>query len=267
MSAEGQHGNDRPSPGGRLQDRVTIVTGGGLGLGKVYCRALAAEGARVVVADIASDAAEEVAGSIRDEGGEAIAVAVDVTSPENTEAMAAEAVERFGSIDVLINNAAMYSAILPKKHFTEIPTDEWDRLMAVNAKGVFLCVKAVLPAMRERGAGKVVNVSSATVFSGAPGFLHYVASKAAVVGMTRALARELGADGISVNAIAPGLTDSDTSEGLVSHEDMQRQAGARALNRVETPEDIVGTVLFLASADSDFVNGQTIVVDGGGILH
>jgi len=267
--SEGRRPGSRrsPSPGERLKDRVTIVTGGGLGIGKVYCRALAAEGARVVIADIASDAAEDVAEAIRSEGGEAVGVTVDVTNPESAEAMAAEGVEAFGGIDVLVNNAAMYSAILPKKHFTEIPIDEWDRLMAVNTKGVFLCVKAVLPAMREKGSGKIINVASATAFSGAPGFLHYVASKAAVVGMTRALARELGADNVTVNAVAPGLTDSDTSKGLVSDEDMQQQAGARALKRVETPEDIVGTVLFLASSDSDFLSGQTIVVDGGGILH
>jgi 3-oxoacyl-[acyl-carrier protein] reductase len=251
----------------RLDGKVVIVTGGGLGIGKIYCRALAEEGARVVGADIVSEAAEEVAESIRREGGEALSVAVDVTSPESAEAMAEQVVGRFGRIDVLVNNAAMYSAILPKKHFTEIPPDEWDRLMAVNTKGVFLCVKAVLPAMKEQGSGKVINIASATAFSGAPGFLHYVASKAAVIGMTRALARELGADNITANAIAPGLTSSDTSDGLVPDDDVQHQVRARALNRVEVPEDIVGTLLFLASSDSDFVNGQTIVVDGGGILH
>lgn len=251
----------------RLKDRVTIVTGGGLGIGKIYCRALAAEGARVVVADIAAEAAEEVADSIRREGEQAISVAVDVTSPESVEAMATQVVDRFGRIDVLVNNAAMYSTILPKKHFTEISPDEWDRLMAVNTKGVFLCVKAVLPAMREQRAGKVINIASATAFSGAPGFLHYVASKAAVIGMTRALARELGPNNITATAIAPGLTSSDTSDGLVPNDDVQHQVQARALKRVEVPEDIVGTLVFLASSDSDFVNGQTLVVDGGGILH
>jgi NAD(P)-dependent dehydrogenase (short-subunit alcohol dehydrogenase family) len=251
----------------RLRDRVAIVTGGALGIGKVYARALAAEGARVVVADIAAEAAAEVAGAIAREGGEALAVAVDVTSVESTEAMARRAVERFGRIDVLVNNAGLFAAILPKKPFMEIGAEEWDRVMAVNTRGSFLCVKAVFPAMRDQGGGKIVNIASATAFSGAPGFVHYVASKAAVIGMTRALARELGPYNIGVNAIAPGLTASETAAPLIAETDLRGQVQARSFKRVEVPEDIVGALLFLASSDSDFVSGQTLVVDGGGFLH
>ncbi|MBI4491198.1 MAG: 3-oxoacyl-ACP reductase FabG [Chloroflexi bacterium] len=251
----------------RLQDRVAIVTGGGIGIGKVYSRALAAEGARVVVADIAAEAAEQVAVEIVGRGGQALAVRVDVTSVESTEAMARQAVERFGQLDVLVNNAALFTGILPKKSFDQIGPDEWDRVMAVNTKGPFLCVKAVYPYFRERRAGKIINIASVVAFSGAPGFVHYVASKAAVIGFTRALARELGPHNVTVNAIAPGVTASETAAPLIAEEDMRFQVQARAIKRVQVPEDIAGAVVFLASPDSDFITGQTLVVDGGLKMH
>jgi 3-oxoacyl-[acyl-carrier protein] reductase len=242
----------------RLKDKVAIVTGGGIGLGRAYCKALAAEGAKVVVADIQDDAAKAVAKEV---GG--IAVRVDVTSPEQTQAMAAKALEAYGGIDVLVNNAGMYSSI-KKRPFTEIPLDEWDRCMAVNVKGVFLCCRAVHPQMKQQGKGKIINISSGTVLGGTPMFLHYVTSKAGVIGLTRSLAREIGGDGINVNAITPGLTIADENQKkMLSEEYLAPRRQARAIKRDQYPEDLVGAVVFLSSADSDFITGQTINVDGG----
>jgi 3-oxoacyl-[acyl-carrier protein] reductase len=242
----------------RLKDRVAIVTGGGVGLGRAYCHALAREGARVIVADIQEGAAAQVAGEV---GG--IAVRVDVTSPQDTRDMASKALAACGRIDILVNNAGMYSSIA-KKPFHQIDEAEWDRVMAVNVKGVFLCCRAVHPAMQKQKKGKIINISSGTVLGGTPMFLHYVTSKAGVIGLTRALARELGADNICVNAITPGLTIADEAQKkMLSEEYLAPRRQARAFKRDQYPEDLVGTVLFLASPDSDFVTGQTINVDGG----
>src|SRR5260221_7188593 len=190
----------------RLKDKVAIVTGGGIGLGRAYCKALADEGARVVVADIQDDAAQAVAKEVK-----GLAVRVDVTSPEQTQAMAAKALDTYGAIDILVNNAGMYSSI-KKRPFTEIPLDEWDRCMAVNVKGVFLCCRAVHPQMKKQGKGKIINISSGTVLGRSPMFLHYVTSKAGVIGLTTGLAREIGGDAINVNAITPGLTNADENQ-------------------------------------------------------
>jgi len=242
----------------RLKDKVAIVTGGGIGLGRAYCKALAAEGANVVVADIQDDAAQTVADEVH-----GVAVRVDVTSAEQTQAMAARALEAYGAIDVLVNNAGMYSSIA-KRPFTDIPLDEWDRCMAVNVRGVYLCCRAVYAQMKKQRRGKIINISSGTVLGGTPMFLHYVSSKAAVIGLTRALAREVGGDGINVNAITPGLTIADDNQKrMLSEEYLAPRRQARAIKRDQYPEDLVGTVVFLASADSDFITGQTLNVDGG----
>ena len=242
----------------RLKDKVAIVTGGGIGLGRAYCIALAKEGAKVVVADIQHAPAREVAKEV---GG--IAVRVDVTDEEQTRAMAAKAVDAYGAVDILVNNAGMYSSIQKKPYF-EISVDEWDRVMAVNVKGVFLCARAVHPQMKRQRKGKIINISSGTVLGGTPMFLHYVTSKAGVIGLTRALAREVGADNINVNAITPGLTIADEQQKkMLSEEYLAPRRQARALKRDQYPEDLIGTVLFLASGDSDFLTGQTINVDGG----
>jgi 3-oxoacyl-[acyl-carrier protein] reductase len=242
----------------RLKDKVAIVTGGGIGLGRAYCKALAGEGAKIVVADIQEGPAKEVAREVN-----GIAVRVDVTSPGETENMARKAVDAFGQIDILVNNAGMYSSI-QKRPFFEIPLEEWDRVMAVNVKGVFLCARAVHPAMKRQRKGKIINISSGTVLGGTPMFLHYVTSKAGVIGLTRALAREVGADNINVNAITPGLTIADENQKkMLSEEYLAPRRAARALKRDQYPEDLIGTVLFLASSDSDFLTGQTINVDGG----
>jgi 3-oxoacyl-[acyl-carrier protein] reductase len=251
----------------RLKDKVAIVTGGGIGIGRAYCLALAREGAKVVAADIQDGEAKRVAEEIKKTGGEAIAVAVDVTSPEKTRAMADAAFARYGRIDILVNNAALYSAI-KKKPFMEIDEEEWDRVMAVNVKGLFLCMQAVYPAMKRQGKGKIINISSGTALGGTPFYLHYVTSKAGVIGFTRALARELGGDNICVNAITPGLTiSSPQQEGTLTPEQMADRRKKRSFQRDQKPEDLVGTVVFLASDDSDFITGQTINVDGGANMY
>jgi 3-oxoacyl-[acyl-carrier protein] reductase len=190
-------------------------------------------------------------------------VRVDVTDLEQTRAMAARAVDAYGAIDILVNNAGMYSSI-QKKPFFEIPVEEWDRVMAVNVKGVYLCARAAHPQMRKQRRGKIINISSGTVLGGTPMFLHYVTSKAGVIGLTRALAREVGVDNINVNAITPGLTIADENQKkMLTEEYLAPRRQARALKRDQYPEDLIGTVVFLASSDSDFLTGQTLNVDGG----
>ena len=252
----------------RLQDEVIIVTGGAHGIGRAYCEGLAREGARVVVADIDGPGAEAVAQALGEDGHDALAVATDVSREEDTGHMAAEAQARFGRIDGLINNAAMFQRPgMSRGPFEQIPVDEWDRLMAVNLKGIFLCCRAVVPHMKEKQSGKIVNISSGTVFSGSPQILHYVTSKAGVIGLTRALARELGDYNINVNAVAPGLTMSMDEIDDVRMARNQTRIEARAIKRSEVPQDLVGTVVFLCSSDSDFMTGQTLVVDGGAQMH
>ncbi|MBI4529040.1 MAG: glucose 1-dehydrogenase [Deltaproteobacteria bacterium] len=249
----------------RLKDKVVIVTGGGVGIGRAYSMGVAKEGARVVVADIQEDEAKKVAAEIQQEGGEALAVPVDVTSFDKTRAMAEATLQKYGRIDVLVNNAALYSAI-KKKPFSEIPEEEWDRVMAVNLKGLFLCAKAVYPAMKKQGKGKIINISSGTALGGTPFYLHYVTSKGGVIGFTRALARELGLDNIAVNAITPGLTLSGSQQALTPEQLTDRRR-RRSFQRDQYPQDLVGTVIFLSSEDSDFITGQTINVDGGLNMH
>jgi len=252
----------------RLQDQVIIVTGGAHGIGRAYCEGLAKEGARVVVADIDGPAAESLAQALGEDGHNALAVATDVSREEDTGRMAAETVARFGRIDGLINNAAMFQRPgMSRGPFEQIPVDEWDRLMAVNLRGIFLCCRAVVPHMKERQSGKIINISSGTVFNGSPQILHYVTSKAGVIGLTRALARELGDYNINVNAVAPGLTMSMDEIDDVRMARNQTRIQARAIKRSEVPQDLVGTVVFLCSSDSDFMTGQTMVVDGGAQMH
>ena len=229
---------------------VVIVTGAASGLGAVYCRELAAAGYTVVGADLAP--VDDVD----------LAVEVDVTDRASTEELARQVVERFGRIDALVNNAAVYSTIV-KKPFEEISDDEWDRVLAVNVKGAWLCARAVAPAMRRQGRGKIVNVSSTTVPTAPPGFAHYVASKAAIVGLTRALARELGVDGICVNTLTPDYIAFDRDYDNRQPEMAATLAAQRIFAREQTPEDMVGALLFLLGPGSDFVTGQNISVNGG----
>jgi len=248
----------------KLAGRVAIVTGGAVGIGRVYVRRLLAEGARVLVGDIvdATDALRELAGR-----GEVRSVTVDVASATSAQAMTDEAVRVFGRLDILVNNAAVFATLKPQP-FDAIPEAEWDRVMAVNVKGIWNCAKAVVPAMKAQGGGRIVNIASAIAPKGSPYLLHYVVSKGAVITMTRALARELGEFNIAVNALAPGLTLSDSV--LRNPEITAFQAAAvmqsRAFKREETPEDLEGALVFLASAESAFMTGQTVVVDGGSIF-
>ena len=253
---------------GRLDDRVIIVTGGAQGIGLAYCKGLSAEGAKIVVADIDQAGSEAAVGALGESGADALAVVGDVSNPEDTEEMARATMDRFGRIDGLINNAAMFQRpAMSRVPFDQIPVDEWDRLMAINLRGIFLCCRAVVPHMKDRQSGKIVNISSGTVYFGSTNLLHYVTSKAGVIGLTRGLARELGEFNINVNAIAPGLTISmDESNDVRSGMNEQR-IQARALKRSETPEDLVGAAVFLCSSDSDFMTGQTMVVDGGAQMH
>ena len=249
-----------------LKGKVAIITGGARGIGRAFALRLAEEGARIVIADVidGADVREEL---VRN-GAEALAVHADVSDEESTRAMARKATEEFGRIDILINNAGLFAS-LGKKPFYEISGDEWDEVLRVNLKGVFNCCKAVYPQMKKQGKGKIINVSSSTFFRGAPNFIHYVASKGGIIALTRSLAREVGDDGICVNAIAPGLTVSETVQEnpIYPEEYLRSVARSRCLERDETPDDLTGTILFLASDDSDFITGQTINVDGGLMFH
>jgi 3-oxoacyl-[acyl-carrier protein] reductase len=255
-----------PNPRFDLTGQSVIITGGGKGIGKVYAREFARAGAHVMAADIDGDAAREVAAAITSEGGMCRGLQTDVSDAASVEAMAAATFERFGAIDVLINNASLMST-LPRRSFLEIPEEEWDRVMSVNLKGLFLCCRAVVPHMRDQGRGKIVNISSSRVWEGIPNRLHYTTSKAGVIGFTRAMAHEVGAMGITVNAVTPGYTLSESQVTSSTGNYLAAQAEGRAMGRPQHPEDLVGAVMFLSCPASDYMTGQTINVDGGKAMH
>ncbi len=256
----------------RLKDKVVIVTGGAQGIGRAYALGMSVEGARLVIADINLSAAQATSSDIIGQGGQALAIKTDVSSFESTQELAREANNHFGRIDVLVNNAAVFERNkMARVPFWELDPGEWDRAMSVNLKGTFLCCRAVFPYMRAQGGGKIINIASAAALVGSLNQLHYSSSKAGVLGMTKSLARELGEYDINVNCIAPGATQNwDSSDGAEFErraDVLQQLLPKRPMKRIELPEDIVGTAVFLASSDSDFVTGQTIVVDGGEIMH
>ncbi len=238
---------------------TVVVTGAAGGLGRSFALGFAERGANLVIADVNLAGAQETVALVEAAGARAIAVATDVTDRSSTDALMDAAVAEFGGVGVLINNAAIY-ATLTRAPFAEIDPDEWDRVMAVNVKGTWQCSASAVSRMT--GGGRIINIASATVFSGSPHWMHYVASKGAVIGMTRVMAREVGAAGITVNAIAPGFTLTEAS--LAQMEDAATYGvSSRAIPRASQPQDIVGTALFLASPDAEYITGQTIVVDGG----
>ena len=248
-----------------LKDRVVIITGGAHGIGKAYALAFAKARARVVIADIDAAAARQAADYIAKEfDAPVLPLDTDVSIEASTQEMAARTIERFGRIDVLINNAAVFSVVpMNRGRIETIDPEEWDRLMAVNLRGLFFCCRAVLPAMRKQKSGKIVTIASGTVFAGAPGRIHYVTSKAATIGFTRTLAREVGDDNINVNCLAPGntLSEEDPTEQMIKFR--ESSVNLRSLKRLQVPDDVVGAMLFLASPFSDFITGQTINIDGG----
>jgi NAD(P)-dependent dehydrogenase (short-subunit alcohol dehydrogenase family) len=247
---------------GTLEGKVALVTGAAQGIGNAIAHGLAGAGARIVVADL--QRAEEAASEFPD----GVGLAADVADEQAVERLAGEAADRCGGIDILVNNAGLYAS-LAMRPFTEIPLEEWRKVMDVNVASMFLVSRAVVPRMRERGGGKIVNISSGTVFRGVPFLLHYVASKGAIVAMTRALAKELGKDGIHVNCVAPGFT---LSEGVQEHEEVVQalrdvSIAARTIQRDQVPADVVGAVVFLCTPAADFITGQTMVIDGGQFFH
>ncbi len=249
----------------RLAGKTAVVTGAAQGIGAAFAQGLAREGAKVAIWDV--DPGDGVVDQIRERHGQALAVIADVADEASVEAAIAATITAFGGIDILVNNAALFTQI-QRKPVTEISVAEWDRVMAVNIRGSWLCCKHAIAHMRKAGGGKIINISSGRALKGKGFFLHYDASKAAILGMTRSLARELGEDKICVNTIAPGST---MSENVLKRQNWMgggpdQALQSRALKRLEVPEDIVGACIFLASSESDFITGQTLVVDGGSAM-
>ena len=243
----------------QLSGKTAIITGAAGGLGRAFALGFADRGANVVVADMNEAGSAETVSLIEAAGGKAIAVKTNVTDKVSVDAMAEAAVAAFGGLDILVNNAAIYATI-ERANFWEIDPNEWDKVMAVNVKGAWLASGAAFTRMNE--GGSIINIASATVFSGSPLWMHYVASKGAVIGMTRVMAREVGGKNITVNAIAPGFTLTEASLSIM--EDAESYGvSSRAIKRASQPEDMVGTALFLASDDASYITGQTLIVDGG----
>lgn len=249
----------------RLENRVAVITGGAKGLGRAFALKMAREGAKVLVVtrkDV--DNLQETVSQVQAMGGEAALFQGDVTRPGEMRAMAEAAIKSFGRIDILVNNAAVYDGI-QRKPFHEIDPQEWDLVLTVNVKGAFLAAQAVFPYMRDQSYGKIINLASEVFFTGSHGFAHYVASKGGIIGLTRALAVELGPHNICINCLAPGFTDTEASRGLA---DVKKYDTSKTpLKRLEKPEDLTGAAVFLASSESDFMTGQTMLVDGGRAMH
>lgn len=242
----------------QFKDKSVIITGGGGKIGKAYAIGFAKEGAKVALPDIVS--ADHVVRAIQDMGGTAISMACDVSDENSVKKMVVEVANKFGTVDVLVNNAAYFMNV-KKSVFWEMEVDEFDKAMAVNVRGSWLCAKAVFPYMKKQGKGKIINISSGTALNGGQNYIHYVTSKGAVIAMTRAMAREVGDYGICVNTVSPGFVVTEGRQ--VDPEFNRKRVESRAIKRTQVESDLVGTVLFLASSDSDFMTGQLLNVDGG----
>lgn len=260
MTTKGDTLIEKSTPGPAC--RVVVITGAAQGLGRAYALRFAREGHHVVAVDVQADALERVALEVRALGATCLPLKLDITDPAGVEEAALLVDRQFGRCDVLVNNAAIFSTI-KMRPFEQIPVDEWLRVIHVNITGTFLMTRALVHLMRRNRWGRVINISSAAYVMGRPNYLHYTTSKAAVVGMTRSLARELGPDGITVNALLPGATDTEVPRETVTPEQKQQQIALRCIHREEGPKDLEGVVSFLASDDSAFVTGQSLVVDGG----
>lgn len=245
-----------------LSKRVAIVTGAGQGIGRAYALGFAKAGMRVAIAEIDAARAATVVKEIEVAGGVSLAVTTDVAETRSVEAMVAATLERFGQIDVLVNNAAIHVS-LERRPFWEIPDEEWDAVMRVNIGGYFRAARAVVPAMRRAGWGRIINISSAATLIGLPNYLHYVTTKSAAIGMSRSMARELGGSGVTVNAVLPGQILTEIPNPGQSDELVERVLSRQIVPRSGTPEDVMGLLLYLSSPASDFVTGQSFVVDGG----
>jgi NAD(P)-dependent dehydrogenase (short-subunit alcohol dehydrogenase family) len=243
----------------QLSGKTAIITGAAGGLGRAFAIGFASRGANVVVADMNEPGSAETVALIEAAGGKAIAVKTNVTDKASCVAVADAAIATFGGLDVLVNNAAIYATI-ERANFWEIDPNEWDKVMAVNVKGAWLASGAAYTRMND--GGSIINIASATVFSGSPLWMHYVASKGAVIGMTRVMAREAGGKNITVNAIAPGFTLTEASLSIMD-DAASYGVSSRAIKRASEPDDMVGTAVFLASDDASYITGQTIIVDGG----
>ena len=246
---------------GRLDGKTAVITGAGRGIGAVMAKRMAQEGANVVVTDVLDT--ETTVEAIIAAGGSAIGMSVDVTSDDNLAAVVETTEKTFGSLDILVNNASIFAALQPKP-FMQIDNDEFDKVMTVNARGVHQATRAVVPAMLRAGGGKIVNIASGTFYYGPPGLSHYTASKGAVIALTRCHGRELGDKNIQVNAIAPGLTESEALQGNAGFDPARGPTvQSRSIKREMLPEDLLGSLMYLTTSDSDFVTGQTLNVDGG----
>lgn len=246
----------------KLKDKVAVITGGGQGIGRAYAQRLAEEGAKVVVADINYENAKNVVREIKNLGNHATAIEVNVPDENSTKNMAQMIVEQYGRIDILVNNAAIFSNIKMKK-MEEITTEEWDMTLNVNLKGVFLCCKAIVPIMKKQQSGRIINISSAAVYLGRPDYIHYVASKAGVLGFTGSLSREVGEYNITVNSITPGPTYTEVPRETVTENQKQQMLNMQSIKKLQEPSDLIGMVVFLCSDEASFITGQTFNIDGG----
>jgi NAD(P)-dependent dehydrogenase (short-subunit alcohol dehydrogenase family) len=247
-----------------VNGRVVIITGAGQGIGRELARQFAAAGAKTVIADLSIQNAESVAAEISSSGGKALAVAVDVSKKESADMMVATTLKAFGCVDILVNNASLFSNLV-KRPFDEISAVEWQKVMDVNINGVFFCASSVTQVMRAQGFGRIINISSASVHRGTKNYLHYVTSKSALIGMTNSLARELGANGVTVNCIRPGTVATEVAERVASltSEIKQRNIDLQCIPRTMVPADLVGLTIFLSTPAAAFITGQTIACDGG----